>query len=432
MVDNSNHLQGVLTDGDLRRMVLSGRGLEEPLDQSDLKPFVKASVGENVPDLLKRINRKIRFVPILDGAGRLVDYFRFEHETHFTPVAKPDLEGNELNYVTDAILSTWISSRGHYIDRFEKEFADFCEVDHGIAVSNGTVALQLALRTLGVGKGDEVIIPDLTFAATANAVLNEGATPVLVDIEPDSWTLNPVKVEQAVTNKTKAMIPVHLYGQPCNMKSLREIAEQHNLFIIEDAAEAHGARFDGQRVGGLGDIGCFSFFANKIITTGEGGMCTTNNPDLAQRMRVLRDHGMNPDKRYWHDHVGFNFRMTNIQAAVGCAQLERIDRILNGRMKIEEQYRSIFAGDDTIHFQETLPQRQRVVWLVSALCTNRESIIAHLNSLNIETRPFFYSLSQMPLYSEFAADCRVSHDISKRGVNFPTYEGVAVPELLQP
>jgi perosamine synthetase len=205
------------------------------------------------------------------------------------------------------------------------------ELAHGVATSNGTVSLHLGLAALGIGEGDEVIVPDFTFAASANSVIHVGARPVLVDVDPDTWCISTDAIERAITPRTRAVMPVHVFGRPAQMTEIAALAKARGLFVIEDCAEAHGARYDGKPVGSFSDIACFSFYGNKIVTTGEGGICLTDNPDLAARMRMLRDHGMRPERRYWHEEPGFNFRMTNLQAAIGCAQLERMDELITMR-----------------------------------------------------------------------------------------------------
>jgi len=251
----------------------------------------------------------------------------------FIPIAEPLFEGNELKYLTDCIESGWVSSAGKYVQQFENEFGEYIGCKYGVAVHTGTAALHLALAALGVGPGDEVVIPTLTFAATANAVLYTGAKPILVDVEEETWNLDPDLIEKNITEQTKAIIPVHLYGFPCDMDKILEIAEKYNVNIVEDAAEAHGAEYKGKKVGGIGTVGCFSFFANKIITSGEGGICVCNESDIVEKIETLRDHGMKKDKKYWHDEVGFNYRMTNLQAAVCVAQLERINTFINKNSK---------------------------------------------------------------------------------------------------
>ena len=260
------------------------------------------------------------------------------------PVSEPDISGNEKKYVLDCIETGWISSLGSYVTDFEEKFSRYCGAKHGVAVNNGTSALHLALAACGIGKGDEVIIPDMTFIATANVIAYLGGTPVFVDAEPRTWNIDVTKIKSKITKKTKAIMPVHLYGHPCDMDPLRELAEENGLLIIEDAAEAHGAEYKGKKVGALGTVGCFSFYGNKVITTGEGGMCVTNDEELAERMRLLKDHGMSAKKRYWHTVTGFNFRMTNIQAAIGVAQLEKIDQFIATKRVNAALYNKLLAG----------------------------------------------------------------------------------------
>jgi perosamine synthetase len=242
-------------------------------------------------------------------------------------IAKPFLGNEELQNEKEAVESGWISSKGRFITEFEDEFAEYCGVKYGIATSNGTTALHLALKGLGIGKGDEVIVPDLTFIATANAVTYTGATPVMVDSHPVYWGLDPEKIEENITPKTKAIIPVHLYGHPCDMDAINDIAGAHNLYVVEDAAEAHGAEYKGRKVGG-GSVMCLFFLLREQDNYHRrGGMCLTNDEELAANLRILRDHGQRPDKKYWYDMVGFNYRMTNVQAAIGVAQVERLGAI---------------------------------------------------------------------------------------------------------
>ena len=330
VIDEFNSLKGVATDGDIRRALLNNVGLDEKIKNILSKEFSYGNINDHYDDLISKITYRVNIIPLVDDNFKVVDFFEYKQNVHF-PVAIPNLNGNEFKYLTDAFLSTWISSSGKYIDKFESEFSSYSDCTYGVTVSNGTVALHLALVALGISEGDEVIIPDLTFAATINAVLHANATPVIVDIGKDSWCISPDEIKKAITSKTKAIIPVHLYGQPCDMGAIMKIAKKYNLKVIEDCAEAHGAMYGDKKVGSFGDIGCFSFYGNKVITTGEGGMCTTNNSELNNKMRILRDHGMSATKRYWHDIVGYNYRMTNLQAAIGLAQLERIEDIHKNR-----------------------------------------------------------------------------------------------------
>jgi perosamine synthetase len=273
----------------------------------------------------------------------------------FYPISIPSIGDKEIEYVTDAVGSGWISSLGPYVTRFENDFAAFCEVEHAIAVSNGTVAIHLALHAMGIGAGDEVIMPDLSFIATANATLMTGAVPVFCDVDAESLCIDPALVEAKITPRTKAIMPVHLYGHPADMRSIMAIAAKYGVRVIEDAAEAHGSRANGHRVGGLGDCATFSFYGNKNLTTGEGGMITTNDAAFASRCRLLRDHAMSLSKRYWHDELGFNYRITNLQAALGCAQLDRSLELLDARQHVFAWYSDCLKCDERIRLNRTAP-----------------------------------------------------------------------------
>jgi len=360
--------------------------------------------------------------PVLDGRGRIVDV-RVNSEGGFLAVAEPDLTHAELRNLIDAYLSTWISSTGGYVSAFEQRFAAKVGMDHGIATCNGTVSLQLALAALGIGEGDEVIVPDLTFAASANTVMHAGARPVLVDVDPATWCISVEAIERAITPRTRAVMPVHVFGRPAPMTEIAELARSRGLYVIEDCAEAHGAGYDGRPVGSFSHIASFSFYANKIITTGEGGICLTSDPDLAARMRMLRDHGMRPERRYWHEEAGFNFRMTNLQAAVGCAQLERMDELIEMRRAVHGHYETALAGIPGVALPPHLPPRfQPVVWFSCALVPpeRRAALIEACRESRIDLRPFFHGLSSMPAYRRFARPCPVSSALSKAGVNLPT------------
>jgi len=424
--------EGVVTDGDIRRAILDHKELTSPINDIVIKNCVYGYIEDSSEMLINKINKKsvenldkdISILPIVDSNKKLVDYFRYSSKIHF-PVALPNLAGNELKYLTDAFLSTWISSSGSYLDLFEEQFSTYSDCKHGVAVSNGTVAIHLALVVLGIGEGDEVIVPDLTFAATINAVIHAKATPVIVDVESESWCIDPNEIENAITSKTKAIIPVHLYGQVCDMDRIMNIAKKHNLKVIEDCAEAHGATFNNKKVGSLGDIGCFSFYGNKVLTTGEGGMCTTNSITLNDKLRVYRDHGMSKDRRYFHEVVGFNYRMTNLQAAIGVAQLERIDSIHKGRSSYEILYRKALVGQ-SFEFQKNLKNRQKITWLVSFLTNNgRAQIIEKFKINGIDARTFFLPLSSMKIYKKYSAKVNpIAQKLSNIGISLPTYESL--------
>lgn len=343
------------------------------------------------------------------------------------PVIEPSLGSEELNNVIEAVKSGWISSKGKFVGEFENNFAKYHGMRSSVATSNGTVALNLALNALDIKKGDEIIVPVLTFAATANAVIYCNAQPVYVDSHPDYWCIDPEKIEEKITKHTKAIIPVHLYGHPCDMKWIMDIAEDYDLHVIEDAAEAHGAEYKGKKVGSFGDISCFSFYGNKIITTGEGGICLTNDEDLLEKMRVLRDHGMNPSKRYWHDVIGFNYRMTNLQAAIGVAQLKKLDNFLKKKRKIAELYKkglNDLAENKEITLHPEMPWAKCSYWIYSILIEDAYSIktnslIDNLKIEQIDVRPFFYPINTMPPYKS-SENFPIAKEISRKGISLPS------------
>jgi perosamine synthetase len=330
-----------------------------------------------------------------------------------------------MKYVTDCLRSGWVSSLGEYITMFEKKFSHYCGCGFGVSCSNGTVALHLALSALGIKEGDEVIVPSLTFIATANAVHYTGAKPVFVDSEPSTWNIDPDKIEEKITKRTKAIIPVHLYGHPCNMNPIMDIAKENNLYVIEDAAEAHGAEYNGKKTGGIGDLACFSFYGNKIITTGEGGMLVTNNEEIAKRSKLLRDQGMSKEKRYWHEIVGYNYRLTNLQAALGVAQLERIDNFIEIKRCNARLYNSFLKNVRGVVLPPEEEWAKNVYWMYSVLVEKefgitRDQLMKKLMDLGIDTRPFFYPINTQPPYYRDDDECRVSEELSVKGINLPS------------
>lgn len=350
------------------------------------------------------------------------------------PVFEPWLSEQVRRYVLDCVESGWISSLGEYVPRFERAFSRFCGTAHGVATANGTTALHLALATLGIGPGDEVLVPDLTFVATANAVRYTGATPVLVDVDPATWGMDPDQTRRKLTPRAKAILPVHLYGHPVDMDPLLDLARRYGLWVVEDAAEAHGARYKGRRVGGLGHLGCFSFYGNKIVTTGEGGMVVTDDPALAEQLAFLRDHAMDPKRRYYHPTVGFNYRMTNIQAAIGCAQLEAIDEILDRRRRIAEAYAGGLQDIPGLGLQPRADWAEPVCWMASVLIEegfgrDRGEVIAGLRERGVDSRPFFVPLHELPPYR---AEARypVAEALGRRGLNLPSGTRLT-PEAIQ-
>ncbi|MGD0727016.1 MAG: DegT/DnrJ/EryC1/StrS family aminotransferase [Spirochaetia bacterium] len=352
----------------------------------------------------------------------------------FIPISQPSLGELERRYLIDAFDSGWISSIGHYIEELEKSFAVYCGTEHAVAVSNGTVAIHLALEALGIEEGDEVIVPDLTFVATANAVRHANGVPVIVDVDRETMCMDPAALARAITPKTRAVIPVHLYGHPADMDRIMRIATARGIAVVEDAAEAHGAAIGGKRVGSFGRCGTFSFFGNKIMTTGEGGMITTDDGELAGRLRFLRDHGMSRERKYWHTEIGYNYRMTNLQAAIGVAQLQRIDSLIEQKRSVIERYRKNFSGMRRVTLNPCKPGFKNTYWM---LCLSfdgwneqsRSVSMAGLKERKIDTRPFFYPLTDMPMYRSPIHETPVTHDLSYRGINLPSFVGISNEQI---
>lgn len=349
-------------------------------------------------------------------------------------VAQPKLAGNERKYVLDCLDTNWISSNGKYIGAFEEAFAKFCGVKHAIAANNGTTALHLALVALDLKPGDEVIIPTVTYIATANAVRYCGATPVLVDVCPETMNIDPTDVERKITPATRGIIPVHLYGHPADMDAVNQIASKYGLWVVEDAAEAHGAEVNGKIVGTLGTCATFSFFGNKIITTGEGGMITTDDDELAARLRLYRGQGMDPSRRYWFPVVGFNYRMTNIQAAIGLAQMEGIETALADRERLAGWYDAALSElTEQIVLPAQAPWAKQVYWMYNIFLRDgnenrRDQVMRDLADMGIETRPVFYPMHVLPPYRE-ASSYPVADLWSQRGINLPTHQDLTKSDV---
>lgn len=343
------------------------------------------------------------------------------------PVYRPSLNGNEKKYVLDCLDSTWISSKGKYITEFENKFAEYINIEHALGASNGTVALHLALLTLGITSEDEVIVPTLTYIASVNAIAYTGATPVFVDSLQDTWQMDYNDVRKKITPKTKAIMAVHLYGHPCDMDELVAICKEYNIFLIEDAAEAFGTYYKGKHAGTFGDISIFSFFGNKTITTGEGGMVVMNDETLYKRALHLRGQGLAQYREYWHDIIGYNYRMTNICAAIGLAQLEQADRFIERKREIAEKYKAELSGLPVVVHQEQ-QDCTHSYWMVSILVDNlkdRDPLREALKNNGIETRPVFYPVHTMPMYSRYYQKHAVAENIGWRGINLPSYPGLS-------
>ncbi|MDX1520027.1 MAG: DegT/DnrJ/EryC1/StrS family aminotransferase [Anaerolineae bacterium] len=397
-----------------------------------LKPatITPADLGEDItpiipgkdPELVNAINR----IPVsqLDESSSII------------PVCEPTLAGNEAKYVMECIESNWISSAGKYIPVFEEKFAQACGCKYGTACANGTVALHLGLAALGLEPGDEVIIPTFTMIATINAVAYTGATPVLVDSEPCTWNMDVDQVEAKITPQTKAIMPVHTYGHPVDMDPLMAIADKHGLFVMEDAAEAHGAEYKGRRAGGLGHAGGFSFYANKIITTGEGGMITTNDENFAKLTQNLRDHAFSSERHFWHKYMGFNYRMTNLQAAVGVAQTEQMDGFIERRRRNAALYTELLKDIPGIVTPPEAGNVRNVFWMYSILVEeefglSRDQVRAYLAQHGIETRTFFIPMHLQPIYYDAFKGQRypVAEMLCHRGFYLPSASSLTEAQI---
>jgi perosamine synthetase len=350
-------------------------------------------------------------------------------EQRFIPISNPALVGNELKYVVDCVETSWVSSLGKYVTGFEQAFAQFCGTKYAASCSNGTTALHLALLALGVKPGDEVIVPTLTYVATANAVVYCGAVPKFVDSEPVTWNMDPSRIEELIGPKTKGIIVVHLFGHPVDMDPIMEIAERHGLFVLEDAAESPGAKYKGRTVGSIGHAATFSFFGNKIITTGEGGMITTNDPGVDAEVRRLKNHGMDPQRKYWFETVGFNYRLTNVAAAIGLAQMERIDWHLAQRRQIADWYREFLRDVPGVTWQPEMPWAHHVWWLFTvqlddSVPFDRFELMAAMKERGVEVRQVIYPNHILPHYVNSGTSCPVAERVVERGLHLPTWAGL--------
>jgi perosamine synthetase len=346
----------------------------------------------------------------------------------FIPVNEPLLDGRELEYVTECIRTGWVSSAGHFIEEFEEKWASYCGMKYGIAVSNGTAALQVALGCIGLEPGDEVIIPTFTIISCALAVINNGAKPVLVDSEPRTWTIDTTQIEARITEKTRAIMPVHIYGHPCNMEPIWELAKKYNLVVIEDAAEAHGAEYKGQKCGGLGHLSCFSFYANKIITTGEGGMVLTKNAAYAEKALSFRNLCFRRDRRFYHTELGHNFRLTNLQAAIGLAQLERIEALVARKRWMGNTYNEQLQNVQGIQLPAEEYWAKNVYWMYGVVleentCMDAAEFARRLKEHGADTRPFFLGMHEQPIFHKMGLF---------KGEHYPVAESIARQGLYLP
>lgn len=354
----------------------------------------------------------------------------------FIQNASPALIGNEKKYVLDCISSNWISSNGKYIDKFEEKFAKYHGAKYAVSCNSGTAALHIALLALDVKKGDEVITTALTYVATINAINYCGAKAVLVDVEPDTWCIDVNSIEKSITPKTKGIIVVHLFGQPVDMSKVMKIAKKHNLFVVEDNAQGLGAKYKNKLTGTFGNMSTFSFFGSKLITTGEGGIVLTNNKLLADRARLFKGQGQEPGNRYWFPVIGYNYRMTNIEAAIGLAQLEKINLHIKNRIKIAKMYLRELKNIDSIMLPVEKENSKCTFWmfniyLKNEIKENRDKIISELIKNNIEARYIPYPLNTLPPYRDVyrGQNYPNAYKISQRSITLPTHENLSQKDI---
>lgn len=366
----------------------------------------------------------LKRIPVVEEEGKMI------------PVCEPILQGNELKYLKECVETNWISSTGRKIIAFEEAFAKKVGAKYGVSCTNGTTALHLALYVAGVGPGDEVILPTFTMIATANVVTHLGARPVLVDADPYTYTMDAGKIEEKITEKTRAIVPVDIYGHPCDMDPILEIADRFGLAVIEDAAEAHGAEYRGRKIGSISDASTFSFYANKIITTGEGGMITTDSREFYDKARNIRDHAFSEDRHFWHKYVGFNYRMTNLQAAVGLAQVERFEELVGARIRNAALYNSLLKDIPGLRLPPEAEGVKNVFWMYALLVEDgfgmsRDELRKQLADRGIETRTFFIPIHLQPIYHKLfkGESFPVSESLCARGLYLPSSSGLGENEI---
>lgn len=345
------------------------------------------------------------------------------------PVAEPCITEADIELVNDALKSGWISSAGKFLDQFEESWAARCQMPHGIAVSNGSVALDVAVGLLGLSPGDEVIMPSFTIISPAQSVVRAGGIPVLVDSDPTTWQMDASRIEDKITSRTKAILVVHIYGHPADMDPVMEIAHRHGLTVIEDAAEVHGARYKGKPCGGLADISTFSFYANKLVTTGEGGMVLVRTQNLAERARSLRNLCFQKKQRFLHDELGYNFRLTNLQAALGVRQVERLDEIVARKRSIADRYTKLLSDIPGIQLPAEEPWAYNVYWVYGLVLDEQTGMDAkqlaeRLHLLQIETRPYFLGMHEQPVFQQMGLFTGerypVAERLARRGLYIPS------------
>ena len=437
-IDSNKKLIGSFSDGDSRRVILKETSLPKMIEKNsdfyNKKPHY-LPFDCQISEIWTLFHHNIKCVPLVDNDMNVVDFSTSSRVRKF-PILQPDIGDEEINNLLECANTGWISSQGRFIKEFEVDFSGYLNGGHAVAVSSGTAALQLGMLALDIGANDEVIVPNFTFGASINAIIHVGAIPVLVDVDPETWTLSLKAIEAAINKNTKAIMPVHLYGQSAHIDEINKIAKNNNLHIVEDCAEALGGTYKKRLIGRDGDATCFSFFANKLITTGEGGMVVFKDKKTADKAKIMRDHGMSPQKKYWHEFAGVNFRMTNMQASIGVAQLKKINHFLLKRKNVFQRYDKHFKSNSQLLLLPKNSWSENSYWLYTLVVSEftekkRDKLLKALSDRGIDARPGFYPLHKMPPYQKYSngSDYPISSFLGTSTINLPSSPGLTYDEI---
>ena len=432
VTDKRNKIIGIVTDGDIRKLILRKVSIKTQIKKYFNNNFFSMPSETEGHEARNKLKKGRKIIPLVNKQGILTDYVSLTKNKEI-PLVKPDLNGNEKNYLIDCINSTFVSSKGKYISLFEKKFRNYYKANYSLAVSSCTAGLTLALSSLKLNKTDEVIVPNVTFVSPINSIIHNYARPVLCDVNEKNFTIDLNSLKKLINKKTKAIICVHIYGHPCDMDEIQKLIKNKGIFLIEDCAEAIGTKYKNKKIGSFGDCSVFSFFGNKTLTTGEGGMILFKKKENYLRCLNLRDHGMDTKKKYWHDNVGYNFRMTNMQAALGVAQMEKINLLIKTKIDIAKTYNKYLKNFEKIVIPKTEKWASHSFWLYNIIIKDgnekgRDNLIFKLSQAGIEARPMFYPASDMKIYSKFKKDINYSK-ISYKGLSLPSYIGLSNEEI---
>ena len=441
IINKKKQLIGSISDGDIRRNILQKKKNKKIVtNKFELinKKTVFCNINDSKEKILEKFSNqkpKIRCIPLLNEAREIID-ISFLDRLNSIPLLQPFIDKSEIKNVLNCLQTGWLSSKGVYVKKFEQKFTNFIGGGYGVAVTNGTAALELALTSLGIGKGDEVIVPNFTFGASINAVINIGAKPVVADIDEKTWTISIKEINSKMSRKTKAILAVHIYGLVCDLKNISKIAKKNKIFLVEDCAEALGSKFNKKYIGNYGDCSTFSFYPNKTITTGEGGMIVFKKKNVYEKSLILRNQGREINDTFFiHKYRGFNFRMSNIQAAIGYAQMFKIKKFLNLRKKIFKFYNKVFKKYNFIGLMPDKKNTQNSGWLYTIKIKNinhnkRNQLIQKLKDKGIEARPAFYPLNKMKPFKKYCkGEYEASENVSLKSISLPSSPFLLKKEL---